>query len=102
MKIPEYKKKLMQTQTKSQRILKKFRSDLPDLNQTRQKKHLLIWILFADQIIIIKKKSKYAGNHWKADVYKSVTTSITFISEIKTTQTVSPDSLPLKHYIAAF
>lgn len=56
MKIPEYKKKLMQMQTKSQRVLKKFRSDLPDLNQTRQKKHLLIWILFADQIIIIIKK----------------------------------------------
>lgn len=42
----------MQMKTKSQSVLKKFRSDLPDLNQTRHKKDLLIWTLFADQIII--------------------------------------------------
>lgn len=40
--------------TKSQRVLKKIRSDLSDLNQTRHRKDLLIWTLLADQIIIKK------------------------------------------------
>lgn len=40
--------------TKSQRVLKKIRSDLSDLNQTRHRKDLLIWTLLADQIIITK------------------------------------------------